>query len=114
MSNQGIKARVGESLVGESLQLDHALSSVLYDTDEIDVSRVFFETEVGKKIFKHLGISDEKVGEFIYRNRVPIIASSLEIDLESVDLPKYAEAVYGADKELRNFCQKTPKPGKIL
>ena len=109
MSNQGIKARVGESLVGESLQLDHALSSVLYDTDEIDVSRVFFETEVGKKIFKHLGISDEKLGEFIYRNRVPIIASSLEIDLESVDLPKYAEAVYGADKELRNFLSENSK-----
>lgn len=109
MSNEGIKTRVNESIVGESLRLDHALSLILYDTDEIDVSRVFFETDIGGKIFENLNIPEERRQEFVYRNRIPIIASSLEIDPENVDLPKYTGAVYEADKELRTFLSENSK-----
>ncbi len=109
MSNEGIKTRVSESFVDENIKLDHALSYLLYDTDEIDVSRALFETEIGKRIFKQAGVTIDEKNSFVYGNRIPIIASSLNLPEGYINLPVYVGAIYDADKEVRSFLSEAGK-----
>lgn len=102
MNGEGIQTRIREKLSGDS-KIDYALSSVLYITDEIDVTRAFLEAKVGREIFLRCGVGPEELKHFIYSDKTMTIASSLNLEGEAIDLAVYATSLYDADKSLAAF-----------
>ncbi|MEK7669574.1 MAG: AAA family ATPase [Patescibacteria group bacterium] len=103
MMNEGLLVRIREKLLGKNENLDYALSSILYVTDEIDVTRAFFETKVGLQIFLRLGIFLENCKNFVYAERSFVMSSSINLEGDSIDLSSYAIALYDSDKSLQSF-----------
>lgn len=103
MMNEGLSVRVEEKILNGNEHLDYELSSVLFATDEIDVTRAFFETKIGLKIFLRLGIFPESCKNFVYTERPHIMSSSLSIDNDFVSLYSYASALFDVDKFLQSF-----------
>jgi len=106
MANEGLFVRINENLIKNNNQIDFALSRVLFITDEIDVTRAFFESKIGSEILIRSGILPEISKNFIYSERPLLMASSLNFDGDRVDLVTYAETIFEADKSLQNFLSK--------
>ena len=90
-----------KSMRGENI--DYALSSILFVTDEIDVTKAFFETKIGTEILTRSGVSPESLKDFISSERIPIMASVLNFENNFVDLVIYTVALYEADKKFQLF-----------
>lgn len=90
------KSRRGENI-------DYALSSLLFATDEIDATRVIFESQVGAEILIRSGLPSQIFKNFIYAERTPLIASALNLSAPSFNLSSYIETLYKADKFLQSF-----------
>lgn len=103
ISNEGLSLRIADSVTENNIHLDYSLSSILFVTDEIDVSRAIFETKIGDDIFLRSGISKEDCQNFIHSNRVPIIAASMEFDGDNINLSEYVRILYDLDKSLQTF-----------
>jgi ATP-dependent Clp protease ATP-binding subunit ClpC len=103
MQSEGLQVRVKESIINKDKIIDYALSSVLFVTDEIDITLALFESGVGTEILIRLGILPENFKNFIYSERQPVLASSLNFGDESVDLLSYLDIVYEADKTFQSF-----------
>lgn len=103
MRGDGLRVRIKENIIDENKSLDYALSSLLFFTDEIDVTRAFFETKVGREILIRSSISPQNVKDFVYAERSPIMASSLNLGSDFVNLAAYAGAIYDADKSFQAF-----------
>lgn len=100
--NEGLWVRVSENFLNKT-NIDYTLSSLLFDTDEIDVTKALFENKIGTEILARLGINYQDSKNFITANRSQIIASSLNLGSDYVGLPYYLAAVYEADKPLSDF-----------
>ena len=103
MLDEGLLVKVSENLLDKNKIIDYTLSGILFVTDEIDATRALFETKVGFEILVRSGISPESFKNFVYSERSPLMASSLNFDSESVDLPLYVGILYDADKSLQSF-----------
>jgi len=103
MNGEGLRVRINENILDKDKNIDYALSSILFATDEIDVTKAFFETEIGREIIVRSGIAPEGLKNFIYTERSFVIASSLNLENDFIDLPHYVSAVYDADKSLQTF-----------
>ncbi|OHA86744.1 MAG: hypothetical protein A3A96_01640 [Candidatus Zambryskibacteria bacterium RIFCSPLOWO2_01_FULL_39_39] len=106
MINEGLQTRINEKLLGGEKNIDYALSSILFATSEIDVTLAFFETRVGIETLLRSGLDLAELKNFVYSERTPIVASSLNLPNDFVDLPSFASLVYEADKSLRAFLSK--------
>lgn len=103
MASVGIRTKISESLTDETIKLDYALSSILFVTDEIDATRAIFESKVGIEVLVRAGISEEVLHNFVFSNRSPVIASSLNFVGDEVDLVQYIGAIYDADRSFQVF-----------
>ena len=103
MSGEGVRVRVNERIVKDTEKIDYALSGILFITDEIDATRAIFENQIGMEILMRAGLSAEICHDFIYSNRAPVIASTLNFDGDEVDLVSYLSVIYDADKSLQSF-----------
>lgn len=103
MASDGLRVRIDEDLLNQDKDIDYALSSILFVTDEIDVTRAFFETHIGAEILIRSGITPQDSKNFIYSERSLTIASSLNLGNEFLNLVAYASIVYDADKSLQSF-----------
>jgi len=101
MMNDGLFTRIKEkSITGN---LDFGLSSILFATDDIDVTSALFETKIGAEIFLRLSISLEDCKKFIYSERSFVMSSSLNLEGDFINLFSYFNALYDADKSLQAF-----------
>ncbi len=82
---------------------DFTLSKLLFDTDEIDVTRGLFESEIGNGILFRAGLTNEDINAFTNLDRTPIIFSSLELTSDLVDTLHYLESLYNKDLAFQNF-----------
>ena len=103
MSNEGLRVRINENLLDKNISIDYALSSILFATNEIDVTRAFFETKIGMEVISRSGVAPQDLKNFIYSERQLVIASSLDLSNDFVDLVNYASVVYDIDKSLQIF-----------
>ena len=87
--------------MGENL--DHALSDILFVTNEIDITRALFETEIGLGIMMRSGVSFESCQNFIHSERSAIMASSLNFENNPVNLSFYVSVLYDTDKSFQSF-----------
>ena len=90
-----------KSNLGENL--DHALSDILFVTNEIDITRALFETEIGLGIMMRSGVSFESCQNFIHSERSAIMASSLNFENNPVNLSFYVSVLYDTDKSFQSF-----------
>ena len=95
--------RVNESLLDKSKNIDYALSSVLYVTDEIDATSALFVSKIGAEVLIRSGIHPENFKNFLYSERSPVMSSSLNLPGDFIDLSSYLSALYDADKSLESF-----------
>jgi ATP-dependent Clp protease ATP-binding subunit ClpC len=105
MRNEGLRVRIKESIIDKDKNIDYALSSILFATNEIDATLALFESKIGIEIIMRSGIFPENFKNFIYSERPPIMASSLNFagESESVSLSSYMEAIYETDKSFQSF-----------
>ncbi|MBN2094074.1 MAG: ATP-dependent Clp protease ATP-binding subunit [Candidatus Zambryskibacteria bacterium] len=103
MINEGLVTRIREGLIKENKNIDYALSNIIALTDEIDITKGFFNSKIGQEILIRSGISTEHFKDFIYSKRSPIVASSLNLENDFINLVFYAEAVYELDKDFQLF-----------
>jgi len=103
MMNEGLRVRVRENFLDKNNSLNYALSGMLFATDEIDVTRAILESKVGIQIIIRSGILPEAFKNFIYSDRSPVMATSLNFDGDFVSLPQYVSAIYNTDKSLEEF-----------
>jgi len=103
MKSDGLRVRTEESLINKSKSIDYALSSILFSTDEIDITRALFETKIGMEVLIRSGVSLQNIKDFIYSEKSPIIASSLNLGNDFINLAAYAGIIYDADKSLQAF-----------
>lgn len=100
---EGLRVRIKEDLLNKDQSIDYALSGILFETNEIDVTSAFFETSIGMEILIRSGIDPAGLKNFIYSERSFTIASALNLPSDFVDLVHYVSAVYDADKSFQNF-----------
>ncbi len=105
MRHEGLASRVVESISDNSNSIDFALSELLYGTDDIDLSRAFFDTKIGIKVMERCAISLKDLEEFIQGDRTPVIGSSLRFENDNVRFVQYVLAIYDIDKSLQDFLQ---------
>lgn len=103
MKGEGLQVLIPENILDHRTNLDYSLSSVLFATDEIDVTKALFETKIGIEILIRSGIPTDLFKGFVYSNRSTVLASSLVLNTENIDLPAYVSALYDADKSLQSF-----------
>jgi ATP-dependent Clp protease ATP-binding subunit ClpC len=104
MQDEGLLTRIDENLIDKNKNLDYALSSILFATNEIDVTRALFETKIGIEILMRSGILPQDSKNFIFdAKRPPIITSSLNFDNDFVNLSTYVSTLYDVDKSLQSF-----------
>jgi|LSQX01.1.fsa_nt_gb ATP-dependent Clp protease ATP-binding subunit ClpC len=103
MKSEGLYITTDDKLLKTNKNIDYALSSILLDTDEIDVTKAFFETKIGAEVLIRSGVSKSAFKNFLYSDRSSIITSSLNFDENSVDLADYAGIVYDTDKSFQSF-----------
>lgn len=103
MMNEGLQVRIKEKILSKNENLDYALSNILFVTDEIDITKALFDSKVGIKIIIRSGILPENFKNFIYSERSQVMASSLNLGSDFIDLSLYMGAVYDADKSLQSF-----------
>lgn len=103
MLNEGIKVRIFEKIIAKDLRLDYALSQILFETEDIDVSKSIFKTNVGIKILLRAGLDYHSFENFLNSNRNQIISSSFILEGEEVSLSNYVGALYDLDSSLRSF-----------
>jgi ATP-dependent Clp protease ATP-binding subunit ClpC len=101
--DEGLRSGINENLLDKNKNIDYSLSCLLFVTDEIDVTRAFFETKIGTEVLVRSGIAPSDLKNFIYSERTLVIASSLNFENDYVDLAQYASVVYDADKSLEAF-----------
>jgi len=106
MASDGLRVRIAESLIDKNKNIDYALSSLLFVTDEIDITRAFFETKIGMEILIRSGMTPPDFNNFIYSEKSPIIASSLNLGNDFINLSLYANIVYDVDKSFQSFLSK--------
>lgn len=102
MKNEGLFGRISDK-IDYGPRIDYSLSQIIYSTDEIDASRVLFETPLGREILLRCGISPNNLDDFVHSNRVPVISSSVALQGDVPDVAEYVGALYEADKSLQNF-----------
>lgn len=107
------RSMIGEGF-GESLELDYALSEIIFRTDEIDASRALFESRVGLSVLGRLGLPREISQKFIYENRLPVVASSFEFNSQKISLSEYISFLYESDKGLQDFLSKNSITKEML
>ncbi len=107
------RSMIGEGF-SEALQLDYALSELIFGTDDIDASRALFESKVGLSVLGRLGIPREISQRFIYENRLPVVASSFEFASNHVSLSDYISLLYENDKSLQVFLSKNSITKEML
>ena len=95
--------RINESLLDKTKNIDYALSSILFVTDEINVTSALFESKIGAEVLVRSGIHPDNFKNFLYSEKSPIMSSSLNLAGDFVDLTFYLNALYDADKSLENF-----------
>lgn len=100
---EGVDSRIEEGILVNNYHIDFALSELLFNTDEIDATSALFNSKIGQKIMRRLGISKDEVKNFVYLNRTPLVASFLNFEEETVDLCGYASVLYDSDKSLATF-----------
>lgn len=98
----GTRSRMFEKSLAEEGRIDYALSTLIYNLDEIDATRSFFETKIGLEIFERAGIESIEAKKFVLSPRTPIIASALRFDAEP-NLAGFVGVLYEADKSLQGF-----------
>jgi len=103
MMDEGLQVRIYEDLVDENKSIDYALSCILFATNEIDVTGAIFDTKMGADVLLRSGISPQDFKNFIYSERISVLASSLNFENDFVDLTLYISTVYNADKSLQFF-----------
>jgi ATP-dependent Clp protease ATP-binding subunit ClpC len=103
MCDEGLLSKVNEDILDKNKNIDYALSSILFATDEIDVTVAFFKTKIGMEIIVRAGIAPQDLNNFIYAERQSVIASSLNLENDFADLAHYIGTVYEADKSLQAF-----------
>ncbi len=101
--NEGIQSRLKEKSVSNYNYIDYSLSTILYNTDDIDMTRAIFETDIGLQILSRAGIPSEECAKFVHSDRMPVLSSSLSFDVEDVDLFAYISTLYNTDKSLQIF-----------
>lgn len=106
MISYGLQTRINENLLNKNENVDYALSSILFATDDIDVARAFFETKIGVEVLVRSGITPQDSKNFIYSERALTIASALNLGSDFVDFAHYAGVVYDADKSLQAFLSR--------
>lgn len=106
MKNEGLEVRLGESLLDKNNHLDFALSRIIFVTDDIDITRALFETKIGIQILLRSGISMNECKHFIYDDRLPLMASSLNLEGDLISLSEYVGALYDLDRSLESFLSK--------
>src|SRR3989344_7548695 len=100
MKDSGLYSRVHERILEEDPVIEYALSNLIYKTDEIDATRALCETAVGIEVFGRAGITAEECKQFIFGNRTPIIASTLQLAETGLSLGWFVGGLYDADKAL--------------
>ncbi|OHA93148.1 MAG: hypothetical protein A3E02_02675 [Candidatus Zambryskibacteria bacterium RIFCSPHIGHO2_12_FULL_38_34] len=103
MRDEGLRVRVRESIINKDKIIDYALSSILFVTNEIDVTLALFDSKIGAEILIRSGISPENFKNFIYSERPSIMASSLNFRDESANLLSYLDVIYDTDKAFQSF-----------
>ncbi len=103
MMDEGVQTRIPDRLADNHKNLDYALSSLIFFTDEIDATRALFETKIGMEILGRSGIASEICHNFVTEHRTSVMASSLNFPGESVNLAQYIETLYDTDKTLASF-----------
>jgi ATP-dependent Clp protease ATP-binding subunit ClpC len=103
MCNEGLRTRISENILDKNKNIDYTLSSILFATDEIDVTAALFQTKIGIEIVLRSGIAPQDLKNFIYSERQLVIASSLNLENDFADLTHYISTVYDADKSLQLF-----------
>lgn len=103
MKNEGLGSLIREKNLKENKKLDFALSTIVFGTKEIDITKAFFDTKIGQEIFLRLGLSLQEFKDFIYSNRQPVMSSAVNISNDDLDLVSYAKVVYEVDKGLQSF-----------
>ena len=102
MKSEGLYVMINEDVFTHTKNLEYTLSQLLFFIDGIDLTRSLFETKIGFKILERAGITKEESKDFIYLNRTPIMASSLNFG-ESMNLSQFISDLYDADKYLQSF-----------
>jgi ATP-dependent Clp protease ATP-binding subunit ClpC len=103
MKGQGVRTRIRDKLSTGGLEVDYALSSIIFETDEIDVTRALLETAIGQQVLLRAGVAESDCRDFIYGKRSPVLATSLHLEGETINLEEYVVAVYEADRSLQSF-----------
>jgi ATP-dependent Clp protease ATP-binding subunit ClpC len=107
MVSEGLSVRIAEGLINRNKNIDFALSSILFATNDIDVTKAFFETKIGREIMLRAGVSLEELKDYIYSERQSVIASTLNFGSDTVNLTSYIDVVYEADKSLQSFLSRS-------
>lgn len=106
MKNVGLPVRINDSLSEEGVNIDYTLSSILLETDDIDLSRALFETKVGRHVLERAGLAREDYENFVDSNRTPTMSSALNLAHDFFSLPQYMESLYDADKYLEGLLSR--------
>lgn len=104
--NEGISYSMGNEENKDNTYIDLSLSKIIYKTNEIDITKALFETEVGLNIFFRLGLEANSLSSFISSNRVTLVSTAVNFDSDSVNLLSYLTLIYESDKDFKSFLSK--------
>lgn len=99
----GLKTQIKEGNLLQNLRVDYSLSQIIFNTDEIDVTKSIFYTNVGVLILLRLGITNEAIKDYLSNNKAPLISNFFEADEGFVGLFGYLKKIYEADNEFKKF-----------
>ncbi len=103
MKNEGIHLRIKEEGLDNHIEFEYALCLVVAASDEIDITRSIFESNVGIEILNRAGVAELDVKSFLHGERLPIIATSLKFKNDGATLHNFLEALYDTDTAFASF-----------
>jgi len=103
MASEGLQNRIDENFIDKNKKIDYTLSSIVFATDEIDITRALFETKIGSQILIKAGVLPQDFKDFVSSKRASIIASAIDFGKGFIDLTTYVSIVYDTDKSLQVF-----------
>lgn len=101
---RGLQQVLAESKDDEQIGVSFEVATIVFETDDDDITGGFFRSDYGQEILFRAGISEELYEEFENNRTVELHADGFIVERDKgVVLSTYARSVFKQDKKLRVF-----------
>lgn len=85
--------------------MDFEVARFIHTANEDDLTESFIESEIGKNTLLRLGISEEKIEQFLKENRKKLDTTDVKFDIKGtkITIKDYVLGLYESDKDFNNF-----------